>query len=456
MMALNQISNVFFLGIGGIGMSAIARFFMEQGTKVYGYDRTSTPLTNELEQEGMTIFFEDDPKYYPNNLDLVVYTPAIPKNSNLLAHAHEREVRIMKRSEVLGLITASTPSIAVAGTHGKTTTSSIITHLLYSSGVKVTGFVGGIMTNYHSNYVNAGQDYIVVEADEFDRSFLWLHPDISVVLSMDPDHLDIYGHEGGVKEGFKAFIDQTKLGGTTIIHKDLVSNFSSDEWQHIADRYEIITFGHHSADAYFAQIEYVSGGVKFDYHWGDTVINDLILHLPGSHNVSNAVVGITIALKLGVHEDAIRASIKNFKGIHRRFEFIIQNDQHTYIDDYAHHPTELNEAIGALRSMFPEQSTVGVFQPHLFSRTKDFAKGFAEALDKLDIPILMDIYPARELPMEGVTSQIILDKMSNPNKQLLSPEEVIDYVSTTQPKVLITLGAGDIDKIVPTLKEVLS
>ncbi len=456
MKEMKGISKIFFLGIGGIGMSALAKYFHRRGIEISGYDRMHTPLIAELESMGMKITHLDQ-AIGLDRPDLVIYTPAVPSTSILRNYFESQGIPMMKRSQVLGFISDSEKTIAIAGTHGKTTTTAMATHILYHSGVKVTGFVGGIMADYDSNYVDDGSDYVVVEADEFDRSFLTLTPYISAVISMDPDHLDIYGSQHEVLRGFKDFINKTIPGGTVYLHRSTVSKFTADEFYVLQRTYEILTFGDSTSDIYADNIRFEEDGTtKFDFHYKTQLFSDVTINMPGRHNVSNATVAMSIGLQLKLSPKVVFEAISGFKGIKRRFEIIVKTPDCIYIDDYAHHPEELRNAIATAKSIYPDQKITGIFQPHLFSRTRDFMAEFAEVLDELDEPILLDIYPARELPIEGITSAALLSKMSNPNKRLMDFDSVCEYISITKPKVLITLGAGDIDTIVPKLKKILS
>lgn len=456
MKEMKDIRSVFFLGIGGIGMSALAQYFLKRNVKVSGYDKVSTPLTQHLESMGMEITYDDNIDY-AGQPDMVIFTPAIPSTSNLRKHFEATDIPMLKRSQVLGYISDSEKTIAIAGTHGKTTTTAMVTHILFHAGVKVTGFVGGIMSNYNSNYIDNGSEYVVAEADEFDRSFLTLTPSISAVLSMDADHLDIYGGNKEVKEGFKAFINKTIPGGTVYLHRSVLVNFTLDEQELLQSTYNCLTFGDSASDIFADNISaQEDGSVKFDFHYKTRLYKGVKLAMPGIHNVSNATLAMAIALQTGVSEKQVINALADFTGIKRRFEYVVRNDRNTYIDDYAHHPEELRNAIATVKDLFAGKYVYGIFQPHLFSRTRDFADGFAAELDKLDHPILMEIYPARELPIENVNSQMILDKMTNPNKQLMSFDQVCEFIQHVKPQVLITLGAGDIDTIVPKLKTILS
>jgi len=456
MKALDHIHHLFFLGIGGVGMSALARYFAARGVKVSGYDRTSTTLTRELEDSGIDIIYSDRTELVADDIDMVINTPAVPLHSQLYTYFQTAGIPMHKRAEVLGMISESFNTIAVAGTHGKTTTTAIVTHLLFDAGIPITGFVGGIMSGYNTNYLYSGDRYVIVEADEFDRSFLHLNPTIGVVLSMDADHLDIYGDASEVINGFKSFIHKIKIGGKLFIHHSLRIHFEAAEWIDLSKKIDIYTFGNEQADIFSTDISYESNATcHFDFHEGILTWRDLTFSLPGEHNVSNASVAIAIARHLDIGESEIRHSISNFKGIKRRFEFVVSESGSAYIDDYAHHPSELQAAINTVKSLFPERKIMGVFQPHLYSRTRDFATEFATVMDQLDIPVLLDIYPAREEPIDGVTSRIIFDKMQNPNKELVRFDDLVGFVTSRHPTVLITMGAGDIDTLVPKLKLVM-
>lgn len=445
-MNLNQIQNVYFIGIGGIGMSALARYFMNIGKNVAGYDKTKTQLTTELESLGMKIHFEDvvsqiEENYLDKETTLVVITPAVPKDHSEWNYFLSNGFTVKKRAEVLGLITKDTFCFAVAGTHGKTTTSSILGHILHESGVDVTAFLGGIVENYNSNLIGEGKTVTVVEADEFDRSFLHLHPNLACVTSMDADHLDIYGDASAIEASFREFADKVEnknlfvanglpLDGNTIGINDNAT-FSA---QHI-------------------RIE--NGFYVFDVKTPTETIQNVKFSLPGHHNLSNALIAFAMAKSYGVDNDKIIAALASFKGVRRRFSFQIREEKLVYIDDYAHHPTEINAVHQAVRELYPNKKVLAVFQPHLFSRTKDFVDGFAESLSKFDEIKLLEIYPARELPIEGVNSQWLLDKISNANKALISKEELFTVFKETDADVVVTIGAGDIGEMVKDLKETL-
>lgn len=453
-MTFKGINSVYFLGIGGIGMSALARWFRHEGYPVAGYDKTPSPLTEELEKEGMVISFNDSaadiPIEFTSNPDevLVVWTPAIPKNSVLL-NFFQAHYQLKKRSEVLGMITKDFYTIAVAGTHGKTSTSSLIAHLLKSAGKPVAAFLGGITQNYNSNLILPGKSkeatLVVVEADEFDRSFLKLHPNEAVVTSADADHLDIYGDEATILDGFRDFIKLVDKKGKLYIQ--------SHAWYRLGENMGISAgireYGLRSSGIHADNIIAKPGIFLFDYMGTKAQIKGLELHIPGFHNVENALVAIAIAIDHGVSENQIREGIKSFKGVKRRFEIHSTVPGHIYIDDYAHHPEEIKACLSSVRAMYPTQRLTVIFQPHLFTRTRDFAAGFSESLSLADEVVVLDIYPARELPIEGVTSAMLLDGIQTGKKTLINKEQVMDYLLESRPEVLVTMGAGDIDRLVP-------
>ncbi|WP_026967958.1 UDP-N-acetylmuramate--L-alanine ligase [Algoriphagus terrigena] len=453
-MTFKGINKVYFLGIGGIGMSALARWFRHEGYPVAGYDKTPSPLTEELEKEGMLISFVDSaadvPFEFTTDPDevLVVWTPAIPKDSVLL-NFFEAHYQMKKRSEVLGMITKEFYTIAVAGTHGKTSTSSLVAHLLKSAGKPVAAFLGGITQNYNSNLILPGKSkeptLVVVEADEFDRSFLRLFPNEAVVTSSDPDHLDIYGDEATILNGFRDFIKLLDKKGKLYIQ--------SHAWYRLGENLGINAgireYGLRSSGIHAENIIAKPGIFLFDYIGAKVQIKGLELHIPGFHNVENALAAIAIAVDHGATEEQIRAGVKSFRGVKRRFEIHSSAPGHVYIDDYAHHPEEIKACLSSVRAMYPTQRLTVVFQPHLFTRTRDFAAGFSESLSLADEVILLDIYPARELPIPGVTSEMLLDGIKTGKKTLINKAQVMDYLKESQPEVLVTMGAGDIDRLVP-------
>ncbi|MGH1335248.1 MAG: UDP-N-acetylmuramate--L-alanine ligase [Aureispira sp.] len=436
-MELRELQNIYFVGIGGIGMSALARYFRHLGREVSGYDKVETALTKQLVKEGAQVSYVDDVALLPSKIDLVIYTPAIPDTHQQLTYLREQGYPIKKRAEVLGIISKHKKTIGVAGTHGKTTTSSILTHLLRVGEINCTAFLGGIAGNINSNFVAGTSEWVVMEADEFDRSFLQLYPQIGVITSMDADHLDIYGVVEQLEESFEAFAGQVKetlyvANGLPLKMKD-------------AARY---SYGLEEGQVKATNFRAVAPQVYFDWEGFGEQWCDLEFTLAGQHNVWNATAAIAIAYQLGIREAAVREGLKTFKGIKRRFELVYEGETQVYIDDYAHHPTELEAAIKAARALYPNRHLTGVFQPHLYSRTQDFAAGFAAALDGLDRVLLLDIYPARELPIEGVDSSIIYKAMKNKEKVLLTKDNLLAHLETLETEILMTLGAGDIGTMV--------
>jgi UDP-N-acetylmuramate--alanine ligase len=448
-MELNNIKRVYLVGIGGIGMSGLARYFHHLGCVVCGYDKTHTPLTDDLHNEGICVVFEDRQDWIPmsfqNNDEgtLIIYTPAIPKDSEILNCFRRKGFDLYKRSQVLGIISKSMYTIAVAGTHGKTTTSCMIAHILKDSGKDCSAFLGGISSNYQTNVLYGDNNIMVVEADEYDRSFLTLHPDIAIITSMDADHLDIYGDHSKLEESFKLFASQLKQGGTLIYHKGLPLG-------------DGLTYAmNQQAQAMATNVRIEEGNFYFDFNDGKVSIPNIKMGIAGLHNIENAVAAIEAALHVEVSADAIHEALGSFKGVKRRFEYIVKNEGHIYIDDYAHHPEELRAAITSVKRLYPNKKLTVLFQPHLFTRTRDFADGFAEVLDMADELLMLDIYPARELPIEGVDSEMILSRMKLANKRKCGKQESIDIVQAEKPELLLTVGAGDIDTLVQPLKQIL-
>src|ERR1700676_4889420 len=448
-----HIQNIYFIGVGGIGMSALARYFRLQGKTVSGYDKTETALTKALVEEGIPISYVDDPDAIPKDVQLVVYTPAIPKDHRGLNYYRDHGYELMKRSEALGLIPADSLNVCVAGTHGKTTISTMIAHILRDSGVGSNAFLGGISVNYNTNFWSHKNNISVVEADEYDRSFLALHPDIAVISSMDADHLDIYGTGEALKEAFIAFSKKIKSGGTLVKKHGLpVPKPSGDVGQlsyHLTDN---------NADVYAKNLRILSGNYIFDVEGKEGKMKDVQLNVSGWHNVENALAAITACRKLGLSGERIIPALHNYLGVRRRFEYHVQGNRVVYIDDYAHHPRELEVLISSARELFPDRKMVVVFQPHLFSRTRDFEDGFAATLDKADEVMLLPVYPARELPIEGISSATILNKMGKAKRQILNKQQVLDWARTILQEdkiLLITAGAGDIDELVNPLTELL-
>lgn len=453
MLKFSDIKQVYFLGIGGIGMSALARFFASQGIAVSGYDRTSTLLTQTLEGEGIAVHYTDDPALLPENLNvadsLIVYTPAVPATHQELNFLIDRGFGIQKRAAVLGIICNNHRTIAVAGTHGKTSVSTMTAHILKSSAIGCSAFMGGISKNYQSNLLldSSGSDWVVAEADEFDRSFLHLKPELAVITSMDADHLDIYGSHEKVIESFGLFASQIKPGGSLVIKKGLKTGTS-------AEKYHGYTYSiTEPADFCVENIELKEGYYQFDLLTPELRIDQLVLNYPGLVNVENSVAASAMAILAGVSPEEIRKALATYAGVKRRFDIQLKNENFILVDDYAHHPEELKATIKSARDLYKGKTLTGVFQPHLFSRTKDFAEGFAASLDLLDEVVLLDIYPARELPMEGVSSDLIFKQIKNKNKRLCSKTELLSLVETFKPGIVIMMGAGDIDTLVEPVKE---
>ena len=455
-----NIKQVYLLGIGGIGMSALARYFHKMGKSVSGYDKTPTPLTDELVAEGIEIHFYDNIRLIPLNIKqlpyaldsiLVIYTPAIPKDHTEFIYFKENGFTLMKRAEVLGLITENSNTVAVAGTHGKTTTSSLIAHILKTANLDPSAFLGGITQNYNTNLL-VGSDVsqsslVVVEADEYDRSFLTLHPETGIITSVDADHLDIYGDEKYMQESYSMFANQVK--SKLILKMSIVSKIKTNK--------PVITYSVSDDDAdYFAQhIRIENGMYHFEIVTPTNIYANMTVGLPGLHNVENAVAAVAATCEMKVPEKFIREALQSFGGVKRRFDYQIKTDNLVYIDDYAHHPKELEAIIKSAKEMYPNKKITGVFQPHLFTRTRDFADDFARSLDLLDECILMEIYPARELPIEGVTSQMLLNRMKSSHKSICQKDVLVETVAERKLEVLLTLGAGDIDTFVEPIKMVL-
>jgi len=439
-------------------MSALARFFHSQEIRVSGYDRSETGLIQELEAEGIEIHFDENVDRIPKDVDIVVYTPAVPKDHKELVFYQQNGYKVVKRSDVLQMITKSSFNICVAGTHGKTTTTTMIAHLLRDSGYGCNAFLGGISVNYGTNFWSSEKNVCVVEADEYDRSFLKLDPDVAVISSMDPDHLDIYGTASAMEEAFIDFSKKIKPGGLLISKFGLKRGYDLKARRHLT-----YSLQNESADAYAANIRMKNGSYEFDVVIKENKLENVVLNMGGMHNVENAVAAVTVASSLEIENDKIRAGVESFRGVKRRFEYIIKNDRIVFIDDYAHHPEELRALIHGAKTLFRQKKCTIIFQPHLYSRTRDLANGFAEVLDLADEVILLPIYPARELPIQGVSSEMILGKMKSENKKVMDKGELLrwiknDYVkhiNTEFGQVLITAGAGDIDTMVEQIKEIL-
>jgi UDP-N-acetylmuramate--alanine ligase len=458
---------IYFIGIGGIGMSALARYFHSRGVKVSGYDKTPSSLTKELEQAGMNVHYEENVALVPKDADLIVYTPAVPKDHKELVYYQEHGYKVAKRSDVLQMITESSFNICIAGTHGKTTITTMTAHLLRDSGYGCNAFLGGISVNYGTNFWPSERNVCVIEADEYDRSFLKLSPDIAIITSMDPDHLDIYGTAESVEQGFIDFSKRIKPGGL------LISKFGLKRTKDLkADRHITYSLQNESADVYASDIRMKNGSYEYDVVIRDKRLENLRLNMGGMHNVENSIAAIAAASSLDIEDEKIKTAVESFRGVKRRFEYIIPPSTRSgegrgevvFIDDYAHHPEELRALITGAKSLFSQKKCTVIFQPHLYSRTKDHADGFAEVLDLADEVILLPIYPARELPIEGVTSELILTKMKKDNKRVIEKEKLVDWIKDNYVKninrefgqVLIASGAGDIDTLVEPVKKVLN
>jgi len=449
----------YFLGIGGIGMSALARYFNHYGKTVYGYDKTESHLTKQLENEGMHIHYDDDVVLlkkiiagYEKDEIIFIYTPAIPKNHAELIFIQQKQFNVQKRAWILGEITKQFKTIAIAGTHGKTTTTALVTHILKTAGINCFAFLGGISQNYNTNLIlgdtNDSDAFVVVEADEYDRSFLTLHPFIAVITSVDADHLDIYGSQNEMHQSYMQFASQTQKNGVLIVKKTVDNDLN------IKDKRLIYSLNL-GTDFSANEIHIVDG--QFCYNINSIVesVSQVAIGLPGLHNVENSIAAVAIAQQLGIKGDVINKALRSFKGVKRRFDYRVKSKSIVYIDDYAHHPEELTAAITAAKQLYPDKVITGIFQPHLFSRTRDFVNEFAASLDLLDVCVLLEIYPAREQPIEGVNAQWILDKMTCKNKSLVKKEHVIDFLKTQHCEVVMTLGAGDIDTLIGPIETYL-
>ncbi|MFM7359185.1 MAG: UDP-N-acetylmuramate--L-alanine ligase [Sediminibacterium sp.] len=438
-----NISSIYFIGIGGIGMSALARYFKSRGAAVSGYDKAASPLTNQLEAEGIDVHYIEDLELIPKKVDCIVYTPAVPAQHAELTFYRNNGYRVVKRSDVLQWITENTFNICIAGTHGKTTVSTMVAHILRHSGYGCNAFLGGISANYGTNFWSNERAVAVIEADEYDRSFLKLSPDIAVITAIDPDHLDIYGTAEEVEKAFQEFSGRLKQGGR-LIYQSGIGNSNRFKTKNIIS----YSASDSSANVAAANIHLNNGTYFFDVMGKAFSIHNLMLTMGGRHNIENAVASIIVAVQLGIEEQAIREALAEFKGVRRRFEYRWNEEGRVLIDDYAHHPEELRALINGVRDIYPDEKIRLVFQPHLFSRTKDLAEGFAESLDLADEVILLPIYPARELPVEGVESVMIRDKMKKAIAHIMTRESCKEWINDTRPSLLVMAGAGDIDQLI--------
>jgi UDP-N-acetylmuramate--alanine ligase len=451
---LTNFKRAYFVGVGGIGMSALARYFKSLGWEVSGYDKTQTNLTKALESEGIEIHFEDLNENIPaqfkeKDSTLVIYTPAIPKSHGELNFFQSHSFTLLKRAQVLGLLTHNSKGLGVAGTHGKTTTSSLLAHMLNESSIKCNAFLGGISSNFNSNLLTSStSEYTVIEADEFDRSFLQLSPYASIITSTDADHLDIYGDATVFLEGFQKYADLIHEDGYLLLKNGLNLKSKAKTFTYAVND--------NTADYYGNNLIFKNGKFYFDFNSPTSALKDLEFGLPGIHNAENAVACVALCQLLGLSEEEIRYGLQSFKGVKRRFEFQVRTENLIYIDDYAHHPTEINALVSSVKMMYPGKKIYGVFQPHLFSRTRDFFDGFVEELSKLDEAILLPIYPAREEPIPGITSDKLLDQLNSTQKHLMLPEEALNYLKEKSEGIILTIGAGDIDRMVEPLKNLLN
>lgn len=448
--------NIYFIGIGGIGMSNLARYFLLKGANVGGYDRTESELTGTLTKEGALVHYEDNPLLIPAEFKdktntLIVYTPAVPATHGELNYFRENGFVVAKRAQLLGEITKLSDAICVAGTHGKTTVSSMVAHLFKQSHIDCNAFLGGILKNYNSNLLlSEKSNFTVVEADEYDRSFHSLQPHIAIITSADPDHLDIYGTEEAYKESFEKFTSLIRPNGHLILKIDAKLT------PKVKDSVKVWSYSETKGDFHAENIRMGNGEIFFDFVSPKGVIKDISLGVPVKINIENGIAAMAAAELSGATPEEMKSAMSSFMGVKRRFEFHLKNKNIVYIDDYAHHPEELKAAIVSIKALYPDKKLTAIFQPHLYSRTRDFANEFAESLSLAEDIILLDIYPAREEPIEGVSSQVIFDKITSPNKQLIIKSELLDLIIKKQPEMVVTFGAGDIDRMVPNIKEILS
>lgn len=455
-MELKDIKAVYFVGAGGIGMSAIARYFIKKGFVVGGYDKTPSNLTHDLEREGMLIHYEENVNEIPHackdpKSTLVIYTPAIPAEHQELLYFREKGFEIQKRAQVLGTLTRAHKGLCVAGTHGKTTTSTMCAHIMHQSHVECNAFLGGISKNYGTNYILADEsDYVVIEADEFDRSFHWLRPWMSVITSTDPDHLDIYGTKEAYLESFRHYTELIQPGGALIIHTGL------EMQQHVQEGVTLYEYSLHEGDFHAENIKIENGEITFDFISPVENVPHVVLGQPVPINIENGVAAMAMAQLNGCNAEELRYGMKTYGGVDRRFDFKIRNNRHVFLSDYAHHPKEIYQSAKSIKELYKDRKVTAIFQPHLYTRTRDFYKDFADSLSLLDEVILCDIYPAREQPIPGVTSQLIYDNLQpSVEKSMIHKEEVLDLVKSRDFDVLVVLGAGDLDNLVPQITKIL-
>lgn len=439
--------SMYFLGIGGIGMSALARYYHRLGVKIYGYDRVETQLTKVLEGEGMLIHYTEDTNQIPDNINLVVYTPAIPDDHKELVYLKEKEYPLIKRANLLGKITRNNKTIAIAGTHGKTTITSMVTHILQAAGIEVCAFIGGIAKNFDSNFVcSSNPDFFIVEADEYDQSFLHLQPYIAVISSIEADHLDIYSSHSDLLDSYKEFSKKLENNGKLIVNNSISPDILQAEYKYGFDGNSLVKA---------KNIRIASGKYHFELQYRDESMESS-LQIGGKHNIENALAAASVAISCGIDLATIAQSLESYKGVQRRFDIRFVSEQTIYIDDYAHHPTEIKACINAVKDLYHDRKISLIFQPHLYSRTADFMKEFAESLSLVDRLILMDIYPARELPIEGITSEKLLELTQVKDKFLVKKEELIEFLKKEKPEILITMGAGDIAHFVEPITKMLA
>lgn len=455
-MQTKEVKSVYFVGAGGIGMSALVRYFLTKGYNVGGYDKTPSELTEKLIEEGAKIHYEEnvediDSCFKQKDSTLIVYTPAIPAEHKEMVYFRERGFEIQKRAQVLGFLTQSHKGLCVAGTHGKTTTSTMAAHLLHQSKVDCNAFLGGISKNYGTNYILSDSDYVVIEADEFDRSFHWLRPYMTVITATDPDHLDIYGTKEAYLESFRHYTTLIQPGGALIIHKGL--EMKPD----VQEGVRVYEYAREEGDFHAENIRIGGGEIVFDFVHPGGVVKDIQLGVPVSINIENGIAAMALAILNGVSEEDLRKGMKSFGGVDRRFDFKVKTDKMVFLSDYAHHPNEIEQSVKSVRELYKDKKIAAIFQPHLYTRTRDFYKEFASALSLLDCVYLCDIYPARELPIEGVTSKLIYDNLrSGIEKHLIHKEDILDVARSRNFDVLMSLGAGDIENYVPQITKILS